>query len=76
MFPDGNDLHSPWVCGKCGDSLSREKVRNMEDQLSRKMAESAGDQKQLEALLIEHLTLFHTNHHLMVNIKVNYTICH
>ena len=75
MFPDGNDTHSPWVCGKCGDSLPREKVRNMEDQLSRKIANSARDLKKMEAFFIENLNSFHSNHHQMVNIKVSFTIC-
>ena len=70
MFPDGNDLCSPWVCGKCGTSMAREKVKTMEDKLASKIAESVGNLRLLEALLNENLNLFHTNHHLLVNTKV------
>jgi len=69
-LPKFNDLSAPWVCGKCGDSLAREKVRQIQDELSRKTADSAGDLKLLEVLLTENLKLFHTNHHQMVLIKV------
>ena len=71
MLPDGNDPSSPWLCCECGSRLSREKVRNMEDSFSEKIDKCRGDLKQLEALLIEKMNLFHTNHHLMTHLKVN-----
>jgi len=69
MLPEGANLCSPWVCTGCGTKITREKVRSMEENFSQKAEKSRGDLKQLEALLIKMLTLFHTNHHLMITIK-------
>lgn len=71
MLPEGSSASSPWRCGSCGHSLAREKVKSMEDAVLQQAAQSTRDLKHMEALLIEKLNLFHANHHLMVNIKVN-----